>query len=218
MIDSTGATVQPGYFIPVAERFGMMDKIDNWVIQHTFAAYHSLFPDDASPSISINLSGNLLGEEKLLRFLHEQFETHKVEPNKVCFEITETAAIRNISAAKLLIKELRTQGCKFALDDFGSGLSSFGYLKALPVDYLKIDGSLVRRIAEESIDRAMVEAINGLAHQMGMRTIAEHVESTQCLQVLREIGVDCAQGYALGIPMRVYQASAPRAAVAAAAP
>lgn len=217
MIDSTGSTVQPGYFIPVAERFGLMDKIDRWVIEHTFQAYHSLFPNDPSPSISINLSGNLLGEDKLLPFLHEQFDTHKVEPSKVCFEITETAAIRNISAAKLLIKELRSQGCKFALDDFGSGLSSFGYLKALPVDYLKIDGSLVRRVAEESIDRAMVEAINRLAHQMGMRTIAEHVESTQCLQVLREIGVDHAQGYALGIPMRVYQAPAPRPAVATAA-
>ncbi|HET8937670.1 MAG TPA: EAL domain-containing protein [Polyangiales bacterium] len=216
MIDNTGSIVQPGFFIPVAERFGLMDKIDRWVIEHSFSAYHTLFPNDGAPNITINLSGNLLGEEKILRFLHEQFETHNVEPSKVCFEITETAAIRNISAAKLLIKELRTQGCKFALDDFGSGLSSFGYLKALPVDYLKIDGSLVRRIAEESIDRAMVEAINRLAHQMGMRTIAEHVESTQCLQVLREIGVDHAQGYALGIPMRVYQAQTRPAAVNAA--
>jgi EAL domain-containing protein (putative c-di-GMP-specific phosphodiesterase class I) len=114
-----------------------------------------------------------------------------------------------------LIKELRSRGCKFALDDFGSGLSSFGYLKALPVDYLKIDGSLVRRVAEESIDRALVEAINRLAHQMGMSTIAEHVESTKCLEVLQEIGVDHAQGYALGMPTRVYQASVERVAVAA---
>jgi EAL domain-containing protein (putative c-di-GMP-specific phosphodiesterase class I) len=132
---------------------------------------------------------------------------HHVEPSKVCFEITETAAIRNISAAKLLIKELRARGCKFALDDFGSGLSSFGYLKALPVDYLKIDGSLVRRVAEENIDRALVQAINQLAHQMDMSTIAEYVESMECLEVLREIGVDHAQGYVLGMPTRVYEAS-----------
>ena len=216
MIDSTGSLVQPGYFIPVAERFGLMDMIDRWVIEHSFRAYPTLFPGDPSPSISINLSGNLLGEEKVLRFLHEQFDVHHVDPAKVCFEITETAAIRNISAAKLLIKELRARGCKFALDDFGSGLSSFGYLKALPVDYLKIDGSLVRRVAEESIDRALVEAINQLAHQMGMSTIAEYVESTECLEVLREIGVDHAQGYALGMPSRVYQGSVERALVAAA--
>jgi diguanylate cyclase (GGDEF)-like protein/PAS domain S-box-containing protein len=215
MIDGTGALVQPGYFIPVAERFGLMDKIDHWVIEHSFRAYHKLFAGDSSPTISINLSGHLLGEEKILRFLNEQFDVHNVEPAKVCFEITETAAIRNISAAKLLIKELRSRGCKFALDDFGSGLSSFGYLKALPVDYLKIDGSLVRRVAEESIDRALVEAINRLAHQMGMSTIAEQVESTKCLEVLQEIGVDHAQGYALGMPTRVYQPSAERVAVAA---
>jgi diguanylate cyclase (GGDEF)-like protein/PAS domain S-box-containing protein len=217
MVDNNGALVQPGFFIPVAERFGLMDKIDHWVIEHTFRSYHSLFPGDSSPSIAINLSGNVLGEEKLLSFLHGQFDTHQIAPNKVCFEITETAAIRNISAAKLLIKELRGRGCKFALDDFGSGLSSFGYLKALPVDYLKIDGSLVRRIAEESTDRAMVEAINRLAHQMGMHTIAEYVESTQCLQVLREIGVDQAQGYALGMPTRVYQVAPPVRAAAAVA-
>jgi diguanylate cyclase (GGDEF)-like protein/PAS domain S-box-containing protein len=217
MLDSTGALVQPGFFIPVAERFGLMDKIDHWVIEHSFRAYHTLFPGDASPSISINLSGNLLGEEKVLRFLQEQFDLHHVDPSKVCFEITETAAIRNISAAKLLIKELRARGCKFALDDFGSGLSSFGYLKALPVDFLKIDGSLVQRVAEEKVDRALVEAINQLAHQMGMSTIAECVESAQCLQVLREIGVDQAQGYALGMPTRVYQASSAERGVIVAA-
>jgi diguanylate cyclase (GGDEF)-like protein/PAS domain S-box-containing protein len=214
MLDSHGSLVQPGFFIPVAERFGLMDEIDHWVIEHTFRAYHSLFPGESTPSISINLSGNVLGEAKLLPFLHSQFDTHKVDPNFVCFEITETAAIRNISAAQLLIRELRARGCKFALDDFGSGLSSFGYLKALPVDYLKIDGSLVRRIAEESIDCAMVEAINRLAHQMGMRTIAEYVESTECLRVLRDIGVDHAQGYALGMPTRVYQPAPLRGAVA----
>lgn len=216
MIDGTGALVQPGYFIPVAERFGLMDKIDRWVIEHAFRAYPTLFPGDAAPSISINLSGNLLGEDKVLRFLHEQFDVRKVDPAKVCFEITETAAIRNISAAKLLIKELRARGCKFALDDFGSGLSSFGYLKALPVDYLKIDGSLVRRVAEESIDRALVDAINQLAHQMGMKTIAEYVETNECLQVLREIGVDFGQGYALGMPTSVYPPRSERVASAAA--
>jgi diguanylate cyclase (GGDEF)-like protein/PAS domain S-box-containing protein len=214
MIDSTGTLILPGYFIPVAERFGLMDKIDHWVIEHAFGAYQSLVPGDTAPRISINLSASVLSEDNLLPFLHEQLDLHQVDPSNVCFEITETAAIRNIGAAKLLINELRARGCKFALDDFGSGLSSFGYLKALPVDFLKIDGSLVRRIAEERIDCAMVEAINRLAHQMGMSTIAEHVESSACLQVLRELGVDQAQGYMLGSPTQVYQAPAALAKVA----
>jgi EAL domain-containing protein (putative c-di-GMP-specific phosphodiesterase class I) len=217
MVNNTGALVLPGHFMPVAERFGLMDKIDGWVIEHALRAYHTLIPGDATPNISINLSGNVLSDENFLRFLHEQLDVRRVDESKICFEITETAAIRNISAAKRLIKELRARGCKFALDDFGSGLSSFDYLlKALPMDFLKIDGSLVRRIAEDSVDRAMDEAINRLAHQLGMLTIAEHVESSECLQVLRELGVDQAQGFALGVPTQVYQASAQQPALAAA--
>ncbi|MCP5427706.1 MAG: EAL domain-containing protein, partial [Chromatiaceae bacterium] len=136
----------------------------------------------------------------LLPFLREQFATHEIDPERVCFEVTETAAIRNISAAMQLIRAIREMGGKFALDDFGSGLSSFAYLKTLPVNYLKIDGNLVRRIAEESEDRAMVEAVNQLAHRLGMQTVAEYVETTECMQVLREIGVDYAQGFALAVP------------------
>ncbi|MCB1759942.1 MAG: EAL domain-containing protein [Gammaproteobacteria bacterium] len=200
MIDQDNNLVLPGSFVPVAERFDHMDQIDRWVIRTVFRDYKKLFPDESQANLAINLSGNLLGDDKLLPFLREQFDTHEIDPERVCFEVTETAAIRNISAATQLINAIREIGGKFALDDFGSGLSSFAYLKSLPVNYIKIDGKLVRRIAEESGDRAMVEAVNQLAHRMGMQTVAEYVETPECIQVLREIGVDYAQGFALAKP------------------
>ncbi len=200
MFDKDNRLVLPQSFVPVAERFGLMGQIDRWVVYTALREYRDLFPDDECPSISINLSGNLLGDDKLLGFLCEQFETHGVDPERICFEVTETAAIRNISTVAHVFRAIRDIGGKFALDDFGSGLSSFAYLKALPVDYLKIDGSLVRGAASESDDRAMIEAINQLAHRMGIQTVAEYVEMPDCVQVLREIGVDYAQGFALGGP------------------
>ena len=200
MVDQDNHLVLPGSFVPIAERFDLMGQIDRWVVRTIFRDYKKLFPIEDPPNIAINLSGNLLGDVSLLPFLREQFATHGIDPERVCFEVTETAAIRNISAAMQLIRAIREMGGKFALDDFGSGLSSFAYLKTLPVNYLKIDGNLVRRIAEESEDRAMVEAVNQLAHRLGMQTVAEYVETTECMQVLREIGVDYAQGFALAIP------------------
>ncbi|MCP5415588.1 MAG: EAL domain-containing protein [Chromatiaceae bacterium] len=200
MIDQDNHLVLPDSFVPVAERFDLMGQIDRWVIRTTFRDYQKLFPGEDHPAIAINLSGNMLGDDKLFSFLCEQFDTYGISPQTVCFEITETAAIRNISAATQLVRAIRELGGKFALDDFGSGLSSFAYLKTLPVNYLKIDGNLVRRVAEESDDRAMVEAVNQLAHRMGIQTVAEYAETPACIQVLREIGVDYAQGFALGRP------------------
>jgi len=200
MYDQKGDLVLPGSFVPLAERFGVMDRIDRWVVGNAFRNYKSLFPGVDRPHIAINLSGNLLGDDNLLRFLREQFSVNGVDPERICFEITETAAIRNITAATELVRAVRDMGGKFALDDFGSGLSSFAYLKSLPVDYLKIDGNLVRPVADEVNNRAIVEAISQLARRLGIKTVAEYVETLDCLQVVREIGVDYAQGFALAEP------------------
>ncbi len=200
MLDEKGDLVLPGSFVPVAERFGLMDQIDRWVVRTAFREHGSMFPDKDCPHIAINLSGSLLGDDNLLGFLRAQFSACEVDPGVVCFEIAETAAIRNISAAAQLIHAVRDMGGKFALDDFGSGLSSFAYLKSLPVDYLKIDGNLVRCAADDNNDRAMVEAINQLAHRLGVETVAEYVETPESVQILLDIGVDYAQGSALAKP------------------
>ncbi len=203
LLDESGKLVPPSSFIPAAERYGIMAAIDRWVITTAFRRFRTLFPGQETVQISINLSGNTLSDERLFSFLEHEFAEHGVSPENICFEITETAAIRNRLEAANLIGSVRELGGHFALDDFGSGLSSFAYLKTLPVDYLKIDGSLVRNIATDNTDLAMVEAINRLAHAMGIQTVAEYVENEACLDVLRSLGVDYAQGYALGRPMPV---------------
>ena len=152
---------------------------------------------------TINLSGASLADEHLLDVIVEAFGDHRVPPEKICFELTETAAIANLTRAVHFMQVLKRLGCRFALDDFGSGMSSFAYLKNLPVDFLKIDGNFVRDIATDPVDRAMVQAINEVGHVMQIQTIAEHVESEAILAVLREIGVDYAQGYAIARPQRL---------------
>jgi EAL domain-containing protein (putative c-di-GMP-specific phosphodiesterase class I) len=149
---------------------------------------------------SINLSGASLSQDDFLAFVRNRFEVHGVPYGAICFEITETAAIANLAKATHLIHELKALGCGFSLDDFGSGMSSFAYLKHLPVDHLKIDGAFIRDITRDPIDRAMVEAINKVGHVMGITTIAECVETPQTLAILEQIGVDYAQGYAIGRP------------------
>lgn len=151
--------------------------------------------------ISINLSGQSLGNEAFLDFVIKQLQDSEIEGEKVCFEITETAAISNLSTATKFISILKGIGCRFALDDFGSGLSSFGYLKNLSVDYLKIDGMFVRDIVDDPIDRAMVKSINEIGQVMGMQTIAEFVENDEIKGMLREIGVNYAQGYGIARPL-----------------
>jgi len=155
---------------------------------------------------SINLSGQSLGDDKFLPFVIDQFQRSGIDSSKICFEITETAAVASFSQANRFIQALKELGCKFALDDFGTGLSSFGYLKHFPVDYLKIDGSFVREILHDPIDREMVRSINEIGHLTGKQTIAEFAENAEIIQMLTDIGVDFAQGYGIAQPQRVLKA------------
>ena len=201
MIDPDGKTLSPGMFLPAAERYSMMSSVDRWVVRRAFqqlAGGARLLQD--VETLAINLSGQSLSNEHFLDFVNQELERSGVDPNRICFEITETAVIANLGRAKDFIRVLRERGCRFSLDDFGSGLSSFGYLRSLPVDYLKIDGTFVRNMTGDAIDRAMVESINQVGHVMHIRTIAEFVEDAATLEALREIGVDYAQGYHIHRP------------------
>ncbi len=203
MIDDDEQIVDPMAFIPVAERYNLMPAVDRFVISTAFAQCARVVAQERHVDAhrwAINVSGASLSEDDFLDFVRTQFIVSGMPHAAICFEITETAAIANLDKATHLIRELKALGCGFSLDDFGSGMSSFAYLKHLPVDHLKIDGSFVRNIAGNAIDRAMVEAINKVGHVMGITTIAECVEIPQTLAVLREIGVDYAQGFAISRP------------------
>jgi diguanylate cyclase (GGDEF)-like protein/PAS domain S-box-containing protein len=200
-----GALVEPGSFIPAAERYHLMPDVDRYVIRRLFGMLADQ-PDALSRAmVAINLSGQSLGHEHMRDFVIHALEHHGLPARRFCFEITETAAIANLSAASGFIRDMRAMGCCFALDDFGSGLSSFSYLKHMPVDFLKIDGSFVRDILEDPVDEAMVSAIHRIGRVLGIRTIAEFVESGEILERLRGIGVDYAQGYGIGRPAPVKQ-------------
>ncbi len=203
MVDTHGNLVPPMAFIPAAERYNMMPALDRWVIRAALASYARQREKGRAAFIKswiINLSGESLVDERFFDYIKEQLKAYQVPPRVICFEITETAAIANLSKAQQFMRELRSLGCRFSLDDFGSGMSSFAYLKHLPVDFLKIDGSFVKDSAHDPIDRAMVEAINNIGHVMGLQTIAEHVEDQSTLQTLRQLGVDFAQGYGIAKP------------------
>jgi diguanylate cyclase (GGDEF)-like protein/PAS domain S-box-containing protein len=209
LIDETGNVIPPGAFISAAERYGLMPAIDRWVVRTLFANYGKklrsqwdlLAGSEQDVGLyTINLSGVTLGDDTFLDFVREQLQQWDVPPGIICFEITETAAIANLPHAMRFISELQAVGCRFALDDFGSGFSSFAYLKNLPVDFLKIDGSFVRHMDSSAIDRAMVEAINNIGHVFGIRTIAEFVEKPAIIEYLLEMKVDLAQGFEIGRP------------------
>ncbi|WP_081686866.1 EAL domain-containing protein [Chitinilyticum litopenaei] len=200
MSDDTGRIIPPGAFIPAAERYDMMAQVDSWVVEHSIAYLAQRQQDGLTlPHLSINLSGKSLNRQTL-SFILQQLDKTRVPPALVCFEITETSAISNMKESTLFIETLRARGCRFALDDFGSGFSSFNYLKNLAVDYLKIDGSLVRDMANDRVSRQMVIAVNDIGHSLGMRTIAEFVEDEEICSHLSAIGVDFAQGYYIGKP------------------
>jgi diguanylate cyclase (GGDEF)-like protein/PAS domain S-box-containing protein len=203
MLDEQHRSVPPMAFIPAAERYGLMPAVDRWVIESAFATYKRRRERGELAELqtcAINVSGASIADESFTRFLHEQFERHAMPHGVVCFEITETAAVSNLTRAADVVSEFRALGCRFSLDDFGTGMSSFAYLKHLPVDYLKIDGSFVKNIARNPVDRAVVKAINEVAQAVGMRTIAEYAENDEVIAVLRDLGVHYAQGYGVARP------------------
>jgi len=204
MLDKKGELLSPGVFIPAAERFHLMSKIDRWVIDNTFAWFLAN-PKmlEKTNACSINLSGSSIGDPEFQPYLEQVFRETGIPARKICFEITETAAIGDLSHAISLISAMRAIGCRFALDDFGSGLSSFSYLKTLDVDFLKIDGAFVREIARLPVDLAMVKSINEVGQIMGKKTIAEYVENDSINSALMDLGVDYAQGFAVHEPQAI---------------
>ncbi len=213
LVDGTPAP--PAMFIPPAERYGIMPSIDRWVVRKSFQwmQEHAEF----QPKLAINLSGASLGDSLFPEFVTQIFDEYNVSGSQVCFEITETTAIANLSQALALINLLKTFDCSFALDDFGSGLSSFGYLKSLPVDYLKIDGSFVRDMVVDPVDHAMVQAIHQVGLVMGIESIAEYVEDESVIESCRKLGISYLQGYGVGKPaplQNIYIENQPARAIA----
>jgi diguanylate cyclase (GGDEF)-like protein len=202
--ENDGSIIGPAAFIAAAEHYNLMPALDRWVIEHAFAylgeVYGQAPPPQNPGAFFINLSGTSLSDQSFFEFIHEKLQEHELAASMICFEITETAAICNLGKAVEFIKEIREAGCKFALDDFGSGLSSFSYLKTIPVDFVKIDGSFVRNILNDPMDRAIVEAINEICHVAGIRTVAEFVETPEIKHELQTIGVDYMQGYGVSEP------------------
>lgn len=204
-IDVDGSIILPMAFIPSAERYHLMSNIDRWVINKTFSIYHQLINTNEQHDflLTINLSGMSLSDKGLLSFIKDQFELYKVPPTKICFEITETSAIINLTNTISLMEDLKAYGCKFLLDDFGSGMSSFAYLKNLPVDFLKMDGGFVKDITRNEIDLAMAKSIQSIAEAMKIKTIAEFVEDAETMKLLKKMGVDYGQGFYLSSPMPI---------------
>jgi diguanylate cyclase (GGDEF)-like protein/PAS domain S-box-containing protein len=203
--EADGTIVPPMAFIPAAERYHIMPAIDRWVLKHAFQliSNHTPSHEDSGLVFNFNLSGQSLSDDGLLAFLIDQIESSAIDPEKICFEITETAAIADLMHATRFIAVMTGLGCHFALDDFGSGLSSFAYLKNLNVSYLKIDGGFVRNMVNDRIDRAMVESINHVGHTLGIKTIAEFVETAEVLGAVSQLGVDYAQGYCIAKPVPI---------------
>jgi diguanylate cyclase (GGDEF)-like protein/PAS domain S-box-containing protein len=199
--EQDGNVIPPGAFLPAAERYNIISKIDQWSIDHIFnlLSIHKSFLDSVD-CIAINLSGQSLGDIAFIEHISKLFKASNVNTRKFCFEITETSAISNLNVASDFIRQMRSLGCRFSLDDFGSGLSSFAYLKNLPVDFLKIDGLFVKDIVKDKIDLAMVRSMKDISDVMEMKTIAEFVEDDEILELLREIGVDYVQGYGIAKP------------------
>ncbi len=200
--DRNGKLITPEQFIPVAERYGVITIVDRWVLEATLNCYDKYFAAGRD-LVSINLSGASINDERFTNFAINLIKKSQVPGDCLCFEITETAAISQLSYAQKFMAAMKELGVKFALDDFGSGLSSFSYLKNLPIDYLKIDGSLVRAIPNEEYDRAIVNSINEVAHLMGIKTIAEFVENDQILEHIGKTSIDYAQGYITGKPIAI---------------
>lgn len=201
-----GEMIHPGEFIPAAERYNIMPMIDRWVVAQalgSLAHYRTDGDSRTGYTLSINLSGTSLNDDRFLEFLIVELQTYDLSPGAVCFEITETAAISNLANVVQFMNQFRSHGCQFSLDDFGSGLSSFRYLKNLPVDYLKIDGQFIQNVTTDHVDRRMVAAITQIGHAMGIKTIAERVETAEVMNCLVDLGLEYAQGIYFAAPMPV---------------
>ena len=201
MQNRNGGLVPPGAFIPAAERYNLISEIDRWVVRNVCRCLSR--SDGPARLCFINLSGQTMGDETFPSFIRGQFDRFKIDASRICFEITETAAITNLQNAVRFVRDIKAEGCFFALDDFGAGLSSFAYLKAIPADYLKIDGEFVRTMMEDPMDGAIVRAIHQIGKVAGMRTIAEFVEDDAVRRRLKTVGIDFAQGFAIDIPRPV---------------
>ena len=201
MQDESGNIISPVNFLPAAERYNLITSIDRWVISNYFKwlAQHRDHLERLEFG-SVNLSGRSLSDESFLTHIENQLKEYLIPAEKICFEITKTDAIRNLPKAIHFINRLKSLGCTFALDDFGSGLSSYAYLKNLPVDFLKIDGMFVKDIVSDPTHYAMVESINHIGHVMGRKTIAEFVENAEIASRLSQLGVDYLQGYGIAKP------------------
>ena len=210
-------SIRPATLLALAERNGLLPTLDRWVIHTVLSRVGQRahrHQHGAGSLVFINLSGASLQEPGLADFIRDEIGRCGVRPDQLCFEIAETAAVVNLSAAIELSHRLKSLGCHFALDDFGSGLSAFRYVRRLPVDFLRIDGRLVRDMLSDPIERAMVESIQRVGHLMGLRTIAESVETGEHLRAVRSLGIDAAQGYAIGRGAPLDEAFGPRAVLA----
>ena len=202
--DEDGRVVNPGAFLPAAERYGLVPQLDRWVIAEAIANFDRLHVSGRAPGrCALNLSAATLEDEQLADYVLDLIRRHDVPPERLCFEITETEAVRNLARAVRFIERLRAVGCQVALDDFGAGMSSFGYLKNLPVDVIKIDGSFILDLESEPMSRSIVDAITEIGHQRGLDVVAEWVDSERIVEILRLLGVDYGQGYAIHRPERV---------------
>jgi EAL domain-containing protein (putative c-di-GMP-specific phosphodiesterase class I) len=203
MKDMQGNRVSSNALFSAAERYQIMPQIDRWVVSQTLArlSVHAEFLEEMGASFAINLSGQSLGDPELLQFVLDEIHNSGVPTPCICFEVTESAAVSSTAKAQEFINALRQHGCRFSLDDFGAGLSSFAYLKNFSVDTLKIDGGFVRDITENRISEAMVVAITEVARVMDLETVAEYVETPETKKLLSELGVDYVQGHEVGKPV-----------------
>lgn len=198
--DERGNPISPDEFISAAEYYSMMPALDRWVVSHTLKQISQIPEQSPLPVFSINLSGQSLNDPHFLDFIMKEISSTKVHPQMLCFEITEQVAVEDLTLINKLISSLKALGCKFSLDDFGTGVSSYGYLRSLDVDYLKIDGSFVKNIVNDEVAKTMVQSINQVGHTMNLEVIAEYVENQKIIDILREMGVDYGQGYEIGRP------------------
>jgi len=204
MLDESGQSLSPGSFLPAAERYDLMPQIDRWVVLNTFDWLENNYAEQSDLDfVAINLSGRSISDDAFLKFVQEELSRRSFVPSQICFEITETAAMQQMHKAVEFIREIKTIGCRLALDDFGSGMASFGYLKNFPVDFIKIDGSFIRDITTNPLSRVIVESIQQVARVMQIAAIAEHAEDRPTLELLQRSGIEYVQGYIVGRPERL---------------